>query len=267
MQCRVVALDVYAGSPEKYTAFATPEAYRAIREYGRTWTNPMQRRPRPEDHLFLATKLLPRKASELAVAKRIHQMATKAGLRDPGSKKGTRFETHLVHGFRRFFNKTCKEVLSGDSPASLIQTRYMMGHAGLVSLDQSHFKTSTLEMAAEYVKVVPDLTMDNTDRLRRSNRTMAANIQRMEDVKDVNLKRMEDEMGRMEDETARREGEKDVVIARMQEEIAERGRGAARPSRTSWPPSSSRRRPTACRRRFWSRPPGWCARCGPRRRT
>ena len=55
-----------------------------------------------------------------------------------------------------------------------------------------------LEMAAEYVKVVPDLTIDDADRLRRSNHTMAVNIQKMEDEKDMKLKRMEDEMRRME---------------------------------------------------------------------
>ena len=185
-----VALDVYAGSPEKYTAFATPEAYAAILKYGRTWANMMCRQPRPDDHLFLATKLLPRKASEPSIAKRVREMATKAGLREQNKKKGVRFETQLVHGFRKFFNKTCKEALSGDSLASLIRTEYMMGHTGLVSLDQSYFKTSMLEMAAEYLKVVPDLTIDDADRLRRSNRTMSSNIQKLEREKDEKLERL-----------------------------------------------------------------------------
>ena len=213
-----VALNVYVGSPEKYTAFATPEAYNAMLEYGRMWASLMHRQPRPEDHLFLATKLLPRKASEQAIAKRIQQMAAKAGLRNRDTKKGTRFETQLVHGFRKFFNKTCKEALSGDSLASLIRTEYMMGHTGLVSLDQNYFKTSMLEMAAEYVKVVPDLTIDDADRLRHSNRAMATNIQKMENEKDGKIARLEEQIRQMSEERDAKTAELEGRIRQMSEE-------------------------------------------------
>ena len=84
------------------------------------WTNLMYRHPCPEDRLFLTTELLPRKATEPSIAKRIHQMVAKTGLRDPSSKKWTKFETQLVHGFRKPFNKTCKEALSADSLVSII---------------------------------------------------------------------------------------------------------------------------------------------------
>ena len=185
-----VALSVYAGSPEWYMAFATPETYRAIAQYGRKWADMMLRQPKPKDLLFLATKLLPRQASEQSITKQVHRMVARVGLRNRNDKNGTRFETQLIHGFRKFFNKTCKEALSGDSLAALIRAEYMMGHVELVSLDQSYFKTSMLEMAAEYVKAMPDLTIDDADRLRRSNRAMAENIQRMEDEKDAKIARL-----------------------------------------------------------------------------
>ena len=60
----------------------------------------------------------------------------------------------------------------------------MMGHQGTTPLDQNYFKTDVLELAAEYVNIVPDLTIDDSERLKRSNRRMADNIQRMEDEKD-----------------------------------------------------------------------------------
>ena len=57
----------------------------------------------------------------------------------------------MMNGFRRFFNKACKESLSNESPlAALIKKEYMMGHAGLVKLDRNYFKTHVLELAAEY---------------------------------------------------------------------------------------------------------------------
>ena len=187
-----VALNVYAGSPENHTAFITPEAYSALQEGRRMRADSMGRQPDPEDYLFLATKLVPRKASEQIIAKRVRQMATKAGLRDKRTKNGPRFPTQLVHGFRKFFSKTCKERLSGGSLASLIRIEYMMGHVGLVPLDRNYFKTSMLEMAAVYVKVVPDLTIDDTERLRHTIRRMSASMRELEAEKNGLMARLEE---------------------------------------------------------------------------
>ena len=60
-----------------------------------------------------------------------------------------------MNGFRRFWNKTCKESLSRDSPlGSLIKKEFMMGHTGLIKLDRNYFKTHTLELAEEYLNAV-----------------------------------------------------------------------------------------------------------------
>ena len=88
-----VVLRVYTGSPERYATFVTPEAYRAIWEYGHMWVDMMKCQPRPEDPVFLATNLLLRRLSGPAIAKRVRWMAAKARLRDPSSKKGSRFDT------------------------------------------------------------------------------------------------------------------------------------------------------------------------------
>ncbi len=202
------AVNVYAGSPERYTAFATPEAYRAITQYGRVWAERMLRQPSPNDPLFLATKLRPRQASEPAITRRVRQMANKAGLRDPDNKSGNRFVTQLMHGFRKFFNKTCKEALSGDSLASLIRAEYMMGHRGLVALDQNYFKTDMLEMAAEYVKVVPDLTIDDAERLKHTIEHMSANIRKLEAEKNNLMAQLE-----------RQEATKNARIAQLEETV------------------------------------------------
>ena len=206
-----VALNVYAGSPERYTAFATPEAYDAIQEYGRMWERLMKCKPEGKDTLFLATKLLPRPASEPAIARRIQRMAFNAGLRDPGSKNGPRFETQLVHGFRKFFNKTCKEALSGDSLAALIRTEYMMGHVGLVSLDQNYFKTNMLEMAADYVKVVPALTINDSKRLKQAAEQMSANIRELEDEKNTKIAELEKKIAGLERQNEDIKAERDAV--------------------------------------------------------
>ena len=174
-------LQVYRGSAESYVAFITPEAHAALQEYGRMWIQHMGRQPGPKDPIFLATKGIPKRASYKSAQKRLDRIVTQAGLRVPVSGKTRRHNVPLMNGFRRFWNKTCKEALSRDSPlASLIRKEFMMGHRGLVSLDQNYFKTSVLELAEEYVGVVPDLTIDDAERLRRSNRRMSTNIQELE---------------------------------------------------------------------------------------
>lgn len=53
-----------------------------------------------------------------------------------------------MNGFRRFYNKTTKDVLSGDSVGALIRAEYMMGHRRVTPLDKNYFKTTALELAA-----------------------------------------------------------------------------------------------------------------------
>lgn len=198
------ALEVYRGSAESYTTFVTPEAFSALQKYGREWSEAMGRQASPDDPMFLMTRGLPARASNQSLRERVGWMARKAGLRGR-LKRGRRHDVPLMNGFRRFWNKTCKETLSGDSTlASLIKKEYMMGHRGLTSLDQNYFKTGVLELAAEYMTAVPDLTIDDSDRLRLSNKRMSDNIQKMEGEKkqnaekDARIVQLEEKVRKME---------------------------------------------------------------------
>ena len=191
-------LRIYRGTSEKYLAFITPEAFDALQVYGRIWAKMRCHLPRPKDPIFVVQRGTYAGASIKILRDRINRMIRKAELR--GIKKGRRYEVPVMNGFRRFWNKTCKEAASGDSLASLIKKEYMMGHQGLVSLDQNYFKTNLLELAAEYIKVVPDLTIEDSERLRQSNRTMSSNIQKLEKEKDEKLERLTHEISDMRQE-------------------------------------------------------------------
>jgi len=218
-------LRVYRGSPESYLAFITPEAFNALQVYGRTWAKLRGHLPGPKDPIFLVQTGA--SASAKILRDRVDRMAVKAGLR--GDKLGKRFSVPSMNGFRRFWNKTCKEAASGESAlASLIKKEYMMGHRGLVALDQNYFKTNLMELAVEYVKVVADLTIDDSERLKQSNRRMAENIQALEGEKDAKMTRLEAEAERMRLEVERVRREKDEAVERVREEVAEiRDRGGA----------------------------------------
>ena len=246
-------LRVYRGSPESYLAFITPEAFDALQVYGRTWAGLRGHLPRPKDPVFLVQTGARKNASTKILRDRVYRMAAKAGLR--GDKRGKRFGVPVMNGFRRFWNKTCKEAASDDSAlASLIKKEYMMGHRGLVSLDQNYFKTNLMELAIEYVKVVPDLTIDDSERLRRSNRRMADNVRRLEGEKEGAMSQMQDMVARLEaeissmkraseekdermgrlmrerDEAVRRGGAEDGEVARLREEVAEMKRRRGLPA-------------------------------------
>ena len=83
----------------------------------------------------------------------------------------------------------------------LIRAEYMMGHKGLVALARNYFKTNTLEMAAVYVKVAPDLTIDDAERLKNSTKRMSANIQELESEKDASIADLQKKVADLEEHT------------------------------------------------------------------
>ena len=194
-------LNVYRGSAESYTAFITPEAFATLQEYARDWSERMGRQAGPDDPMFLMMRYDPKRVTRIAIRKRIIDIVRRAGLH--GSLDGKRHRVPLMNGFRRFFNKTYKEALSGNSTlGSLIKHEFMMGHRGLTSLDENYFKTDALELAAEYVKAVPDLTIDDAERLRLSNRAMAEDIKALKEEKDSRIARLEGQMRSMEEKVS-----------------------------------------------------------------
>jgi len=188
-------LRIYKGSSWQYPAFCTAEAYSALQDHKLEWIREVGRTPKPKEPIFKKQGSLPIRASSASIKKRVERMAQKAGLRLPLPKGQKRYEVPIMNGFRRFYNKTCKEALSRDSPlASLIKKEYMMGHAGLVKLDRNYFKTHTLELAEEYLATAPDLTISDEFRLRAENVRLRSERERfanMDVIKNM-LKRLEE---------------------------------------------------------------------------
>ena len=225
-----VAMKVYSGSAEDYLAFMTPEAYEALQAYGLAWTKRAGRVSKESDPMWLIRKGYPKRASSKILRQTISRTAVRAGLRVPmvnPVRKGMKHEVPIMNGFRRFNNKTCKEALSPDSAlASLIKKEFMLGHRGLVPLDKNYFKTSILELAREYVTVVPDLTIRDTERLKESTKRMSENIQELESVKEAQITELREKVSKTEEilgEAARSvegQSEKDARIAELERKVA-----------------------------------------------
>ena len=181
--CAMVS--VYHGTIAQYPAFITPEACRALADHRQVWVRDVGREPEPSDPVFKKCGPLPRRATQQMIKKRIQRMVVKAGLRPPESKNHRRFEVPMMNGFRRFWNKACKESLSADSPlSSLIKKEYMMGHTGLVSLDKNYFQANPMELAAEYLGAVSRLTIGDEERFAAESKRKAERIAELESDKD-----------------------------------------------------------------------------------
>ena len=191
-------LRIYQGTNYSYPAFVTPEAYDALMDYKSDWSREIGKEAKPEDPIFKKEGAILRRTTPTGVKKRVERMIKRAGLRE--QIKGKRYEVPIMNGFRRFWNKTCKESLSRDSPlGSLIKKEFMMGHTGLIKLDRNYFKTHTLELAEEYLNAVPNLTISNEKRLQIENKKKTDKINKLQsqqiqidnlkqEVRKINLK-------------------------------------------------------------------------------
>lgn len=172
-------LRIYQGTSFSYPAFITPEAYESLMDYKLDWIREIGREPKPEEPIFKKEGTILRRATTISIKKRVERMIKRAGLRN--KINGKRYEVPIMNGFRRFWNKTCKESLSRDSPlGSLIKKEFMMGHTGLIKLDRNYFKTHTLELAEEYLNAIPNLTISNEKRLRLENKKKTEKIEKLE---------------------------------------------------------------------------------------
>ena len=154
------AVDVYKSSPERYTTFITPEAYDSLQKYRQEWIVDTGKAPAPTDPLFKQPGKLVKRLDSLLIRRRLAKLVVISGLQKKivGQRAN---EVPVCNGFRRFWNKTCKESSTGDPLSSLVRKEMMMGHIGLIKLDQNYFKTHVLEMAKDYVKCVGDLTIND----------------------------------------------------------------------------------------------------------
>ena len=98
------------------------------------------------------------------------RVASSAGVRKRQPGNPCKWEVPMLNGFRRFHNKEAKNTEAGESTLAVhIKSEYMMGHSGLTSLDRHYYKADIEEKAKTYVKMVPSLTISESERLKHAN--------------------------------------------------------------------------------------------------
>jgi integrase/recombinase XerD len=110
-------------------------------------------------------------------------------------KVGTRYTIPTTHGLRKYFNIVMK--LRENVNLSLCEK--LMGHSVTVALDNHYLPTTKEHLFSEYKKAVPNLTIDDSTRLREENIIKEKKIKELESNKDKRISELEEKMDNIQE--------------------------------------------------------------------
>lgn len=168
-------MTVYAGEPDEYFTFISPEAFRALESWmefrkksGESITpdswimRNLWNSLRPEEN-SISKKFpsSPQKLNSIGIKRLIERSLWTQGLRSKLTNGKKRHEFQTDHGFRKWF-KTQAEI-SGMKP---INVEILMGHS--VGLSDSYYRATEMDLLQDYLKAVTDcLTINNEFKLHK----------------------------------------------------------------------------------------------------
>jgi hypothetical protein len=223
---KVIAMmvKIYSGSTSEYLAFGTPECWKAIEAYRNQWEYEIGVPPKPEDVFFKQNGDLVKPLTTDGVRKRIERVLKTSGVRTPKPKGIRQHKVPIFNGFRRFFNKQNKKSFSkGSTLSSLILKENMMGHTGLIKLDENYFKEHIHELIEEYLNAIQFLTISDEERERVKNLKLIKENSKLKE-KQLQVESLENRIEDMEQSKIRSnlESEFDQSVAKeMQKQMLE----------------------------------------------
>ncbi len=181
------AVKVYDESKEGYYAFLTPEARKVIDRYlnGRKLQG-----EKLDDETPLFTTLGSRwnTKNQYLTDENMKEILGRIikGAKIQRKKVGNRHDKSLVYMFRKRFNTILK--LNGSVNSNIAEK--LMAHKK--GLDGTYLQPTMEECYAEFVKAIPELTIDDSERLRAKNeqlvKEMAESEKTQKTIKDLDAK-------------------------------------------------------------------------------
>ena len=161
------AVLVYENSTEEYTTFLTPEATNLLDEY-------LDKRRKDGEYLGPNSPLFRTKyqlgitkahpMSQGAIEAVVRNLIHKSGLRI--NKKGNRYDQQADHGFRKRWNTIVKTT----DGVKIIMAEKMFAHSTpTIRTDETYLDPSIEKLFKEYRKAIPELTIDDSERIRVKN--------------------------------------------------------------------------------------------------
>ena len=181
---------VYPKTKDEYTTFISNEASLALEEYhnerirqGDTITD--------DSFLFTNGKNWDfKKMSNESVTITLKYHISKI---HRTKESENRYEKQTNHAFRKRFNT----ILKSNESVNISLAERLMGHSQTVSLDNSYFDPSLENLFKEYLKVLPDLLVDERYTLTSENIQKQQRIEELES-KNVKIELLESQMREMQ---------------------------------------------------------------------
>lgn len=158
---------VYAGEPEEYVTFITPEAYRKLEQYIHqreaqgekiTKQSPLARdKWTTTRNVYEGDINKPRRLQVNGVKRLFEDMLWKFGLR----KEKKRRHEFSIHSIRKFFKTRAEQVMKP------INVETLMGHS--TGISDSYYRPTEKELLEDYLKAVPLLTISEAEEVRRES--------------------------------------------------------------------------------------------------
>jgi len=96
-----------------------------------------------------------------------------------------RFTIQSAHGFRKRFNT----ILKSNNSVNPSLAERMMGHSQTIQLDNAYFDPSVERLFEEFVRVIPELCIDESYKLRIENEAKQKKIEILEE-KDQEIEKL-----------------------------------------------------------------------------
>ena len=170
---------VYRGEPEEYITFMSQEAYKALMKYKANWEEEVGRAPGPKDPVFKKSGHKPIQLRSEMIVKRVRLIAKKAGVQKRSDENGKLYKVPLCNGFRRWFNKNMKDTPADGSIGAFRKEERMIGHLGTMGLDRIYYHAPPMELAAQYLRAVPALTLTDEGLLRIERKKMREDMRKV----------------------------------------------------------------------------------------
>ena len=163
---------VYAGEPEQYFSFITPEAYKSLKEWmdyrasygekinGNSWLMRdiwQKTHHRYSHRIGLAVE--PEQLKSTAIKNMISSMWQVVGVRNQLGNGQKRHEFKGVHGFRKFFETHCQLVMNHNNIKMLMA--HSLGESG------NYHRPTETQLLEDYLKAVDLLTVNEEYRLSK----------------------------------------------------------------------------------------------------
>ena len=165
MQDGCKSLLIYADSLHEYFIFLTPEASTVLDEYLQSRREGGEKLT-PESYVIGREPFIVNEKRSKPVMVNSFESSLSHAMRRAGIsriKKGNRYDVAVCGSFRKRFNT----ILKKNPNISFTTAEIMMDHS--VKQEPSYNKPTKEELFEEYKKAIPELTIDDSERLRIKN--------------------------------------------------------------------------------------------------